>query len=241
MGIFLASHLPRGPCAGIKQPGFLIDSTASFQHFYLPFHFIINGLHDKANRVQIFGLGTGTQLIARAAHRHIYICPQRPLFHIAVTGSKIAQDRAQFFNIGAGLFCRPQIRARDNFHQCHTGAIQINIAFGGMLIMQGFSGILFQMDTLNPDIMGRAIRQLYGQHPLANNRMFELADLIALRQICIKVIFAIKHTVKINISLQSKPGFNRLTHTSLINDWQHARHRGINQRDILVWARTKSG
>ena len=76
MGIFFGTHLAGCASAGIKQPRFLIDFAAIFQNFYLPLYLVINGLHDKAHRVQIFGFCARTKCLARAAHRYIHICPQ---------------------------------------------------------------------------------------------------------------------------------------------------------------------
>ena len=110
-----------------------------------------------------------------------------------------------------------------------------------MLIMHGFTGILFQMQTLNANFMAAAICQIDHQAAFAHNWLLELADLITLWQIGIKVIFAIKHTCQINLCLQAQPCLNGLAHTHLINHRQHARHRGIHQRHILVWICPKAG
>ena len=49
------------------------------------------------------------------------------------------------------------------------------------------------MQTLNTDILALPIGKIYAQHTLANNGLFELADLITLRQIRVKVIFTVKN------------------------------------------------
>ena len=97
------------------------------------------------------------------------------------------------------------------------------------------------MDTLYADIMGRAICQFDGQHPLAHNGVFKLANLIALRQIGIKIIFAIKNAIQVNLCLDTQPGFYRLAHTGLVNHRQHTRHSRIHQRYIFIWPCPESG
>ena len=47
--------------------------------------------------------------------------------------------------------------------------------------MHRFTGILFKVQTLDTDIASGAICHINAEHALADNRLFELADLIALR------------------------------------------------------------
>ena len=61
-----------------------------------------------------------------------------------------------------------------------------------MLIVLGFAGILFQMKARNADGLRAAIRQFNINRAFADDGMRVLADLIALRQIGIEVILAVK-------------------------------------------------
>ena len=72
--------------------------------------------------------------------------------------------------------------------------------------MNRFSSILLKVKTLNPNtyyLTDIAVR-INGQDvnfTLTDNRMFELRNLIALRQIDIKIIFAIKARKEIDLSV----------------------------------------
>ena len=72
-----------------------------------------------------------------------------------------------------------------------------------MLIMQRLAGILFQMQPLDPDRL-LTVRQHDGEHALADHRLQELADLIALGQIRVKVVFSGEYGFFTNLSVNSK-------------------------------------
>ena len=107
--------------------------------------------------------------------------------------------------------------------------------------MHGFSGVLFEMQAFDPDITAAAVRQINAKRALTNNRLFELADLIALRQIGVKIVFPVKNTDKIDFGLQAKTCPHRLAHTFMVDHRQHSRHRRINKRYILIGIGTERG
>ena len=65
-------------------------------------------------------------ILANAAYRYVDISAQIAVLHVAIAGAQVPQDLAQFYHIGGGLFWAANIWAADNFHQRHTGAVQIN-------------------------------------------------------------------------------------------------------------------
>ena len=67
---------------------------------------------------------------------------------------------------------------------------------------------------------------------LAHDRRFELADLIALRQVRIEIVLPVEHRFEIDARVEAKAGAHRLADALLVDDRQHARHRGVDQRDV---------
>ena len=65
-------------------------------------------------------------ILSWPANRDVDIGAQVPVLHIPVTGAQIAQDLTQFYDIGGGFFWAANIGAADDFHQRHSGTIQIN-------------------------------------------------------------------------------------------------------------------
>ena len=143
--------------------------------------------------------------------RYVHIGAQRALFHIAVTGAQIAQDRPQLLHIGGGLGGRAHIGLGDDFHQRDAGAVQVDIALRRMLVMHRLAGILLEMQPFDTDLARGAVRQPRTQRPLADDRLLVLADLIALRQVGIEIVLAVKHAEQIDLGIQAKTGADRLT------------------------------
>ena len=100
--------------------------------------------------------------------------------------------------------------------------------------MQRFAGILFEMQTLDTDRNLRAVWQIDQHNPFPDNRVLVLADLIALRQVGIEIIFAVKHRAQIDGGIEPQSGAHRLFHTFLVDDGQHAGHGRIHQRHMGV-------
>ena len=100
--------------------------------------------------------------------------------------------------------------------------------------MQRLAGVLLEMQPLDADRDARAIRQFDDHLALADDRRLVLADLIALRQIGIEIVLPVEHRAQIDLRVQPEPGAHRLPHAFLVDHRQHARHRGIDQRDVAV-------
>ncbi len=69
---------------------------------------------------------------------------------------------------------------------------------------------------------------------LADDRILELRDLVALRQIRIEIVLAIEDRAVVDLRLQAKTGAHGLLDAFLVDDGQHAGHGGIDQRHIGV-------
>src|SRR4051812_45368967 len=99
MRLFLAAHRTGRPSAGIEQARFLVDAPAFLQYLDLAPRFMLDGLANEADRVDVLDLAACAQRLARAAYRNIDVRPQRTLFHVPDAGTEIAQNAAQFRHI----------------------------------------------------------------------------------------------------------------------------------------------
>src|ERR1700761_3005294 len=97
------------------------------------------------------------------------------------------------------------------------------------------------MQPLDADGGAIAARQLDGDLALTDDRRLVLADLIALRRIRIKIVLAVEHRAQIDLRVEAEAAAHRLPDALLVNDRQHARHRGIDQRDMFVWRAAELG
>ena len=107
-----------------------------------------------------------------------------------------------------------------------------------MLIMHQLAGVLLNVDAFDPEGLGAAFGVLLVQdhldRALAHDRVIELADLIALRQIGIEVVLAIKPRPLVDLRLDRKARAHRLADALPVRHRQHARHGRIDQADLAV-------
>ena len=104
--------------------------------------------------------------------------------------------------------------------------------------MHQLSRILLDMNALDTDDFpfrntGLLVR-VENQLPFAHNRVVELADLIALRQIGVEVVLAVEAGILVDLRLDRHAGAHSLTDTFRIRNGQHAGHRRIDQRNLRV-------
>ncbi len=129
---------------------------------------------------------------------------------------------------------RAQVGLRHDLHQRHARAVEIDIGHGRMALVQAFAGVLLQMQPLDADGDALAVFQIDDHLALAHHRLLVLADLIALRQVGIEIILAVEHRFQIDRRLQPEPRADRLLDAFFVDHRQHARHGGIDQRDVAV-------
>ena len=102
-----------------------------------------------------------------------------------------------------------------------------------MLVVHHLAGILFDVDALDADLLGTFLG-LDLDRSLADDRMIELADLIALRQIRVEIVLAVEAGPGVDLRLQRHSGPHRLAYAFLVQHRQHARHGGVDEAHLRV-------
>ena len=108
------------------------------------------------------------------------------------------------------------------------------MALGRGEFVQRLACVLLKVQPLDADGDALGRRHVDNDLALADDRILELRDLIALRQIGIKIVFAVEHRAMIDLRLEAKPGADRLGDAFLVDDRQHAGHGRVDQRDMIV-------
>src|SRR5882724_11234276 len=110
-----------------------------------------------------------------------------------------------------------------------------------MLIVQRLAGVLLKMQALDANLNRLAIGQINRDLAFAYDGRLVLADLVALRQVRIEIVLPVEHRFEIDPGLEAKTGTHRLLDAFLVDHRQHARHRGIDQRDVRIGLATELG
>ena len=113
-----------------------------------------------------------------------------------------------------------------------------------MLVVHQLAGVLLDMDALDPDDLVFRDAGLFicidQQLPFTHDRMVQLADLIALRKIGIKVVLAIEPAVFVDLRLDCHAGTHGLADAFAVGNRKHAGHRSIDEADLRVGLGTES-
>ena len=113
--------------------------------------------------------------------------------HIPIASAEIAQQLTQLTQVFSGLFRPANVGARNDFHQRNAGPVQIDERHFRVHIVDGLARILLKVNALDANRTGHARFHIHQHFTLTDDGVFELADLITLRQIRIEVVLAIKH------------------------------------------------
>jgi len=209
---------------------------------------IVSDLHrhgHKALGVDVLDLAPGAQVLkiaalaerfigAGLAHRDVDVGAHGALVHVAIARAQIAHDGAQLAHIGGRFVWAPHVRLGDNLHQRHTGSVEIHVGGRWVKIVDRLAGVLLKVQPLNADDDGLAILKLNLDLTLTDDRVFELRDLVALRQVWIEVVLAIKAGAQVDFSVEAQPSAHRLLDAECVDHRQHSRHGRIHKADMRV-------
>ncbi len=108
-----------------------------------------------------------------------------------------------------------------------------------MLVVHRLAGILLEVQAFDADLdvfeLALAIRSDGNDDlPLADDRILELRDLVALRQVGVEIVLAVEDRAVVDHGLEAEAGANRLLDAFLVDDGQHAGHGRVDQRNVGV-------
>ena len=108
-----------------------------------------------------------------------------------------------------------------------------------MLVVHRLAGILLQVQAFDADFDVLEIALAIGAErnddlAFADDRILELRDLVALRQVGIKIVLAVENRTLVDLRLEAETGTHRLADTFLVDHRQHAGHGGIDERHVGI-------
>ena len=193
MRFFLAAHGNRPLFHAVPEACFLHNPAAALDDVNLPVQFVIDGLLNELEGINVLQFGSGSVLLfAHSPHGYIGVASQAAFFHVAIADVQIFQDLLQPGQVIVSLRRRTNIRGRHDFYQRHAASVEVQMRVSAGIrkpLVQGFSGVFFHMDALYSNFLSGAVHGNFNVAVL-RQRPVVLGDLIALREIRIKVILA---------------------------------------------------
>ena len=191
--------------------GFLHHRFAAFDQIDLAVKFVRHRFGDMSERVHVFDLGAGAELVgADRPHRNVDIAAHGTFLHPAIRHPNGAHQQLQFFHVLANFVHAAEIRLGHDLNQRHTAAVVVHK--GVAVAVHQLARILFDMDVVQPDAATG------GQLHIAfhTQRVVQLGDLIRLRQIGIHIVFAIHLGDMADAAVGDQPRFDGITHHLMI-------------------------
>ena len=190
MRVFFAAHDHGLTTVDVPRSGFLVNRSSLIQDVGLPGDFILDGVFDKLERVNVFEFHLGAQGVGpHGPQRQVGFTSKAALLHVAVADVKIHQDVPQGLQIRNGFFRRVHVRLGHDFQQRRAGAIEINETAGALICVKVFPRVFFQVRPSNAHRFGRAVQGERNPAVLTNGQIV-LRNLIPFRQIRIEIIFS---------------------------------------------------
>ena len=125
------------------------------------------------------------------------------------------------------------VRLRNNFDQRRTSAVEVDQRVP--VVVRQLASILFHVRVMNPHPFERAVFQRRVDIASQNDRLVHLRCLVALWQVRIEIMLAIKPANAGNRRIQRLTSTHRQLDGVLIQHWQHARQAKINLVRFFVW------
>jgi len=140
-----------------------------------------------------------------------------------VVDAQVLQDGPQLAGVGLGFRRAVNVRRGDDLQQRHAGAVEVDQAVAVAGVGQ-LAGVLLQVGADDPDALRPAARQVDVQVAVDGQRMLVLADLVALGQVGVEVVFAGELAEGRDVALQGQADQQGHLHRPGVDHRQNAGH-----------------
>ena len=239
---FLRAHRLGAPRGDVPQARFLRDRAARFDRADLPLDFVFERVRQIAERIQILHFGLRPEF-RRAAqpHAHVGVAAQRAFLHVAVAHFRVFEDLLQRVEVRVGLGGRAQVRLGNDFDQRDAAAVEIDVAPAvgiGKAFVQALARVVFHVQPRDADALFLALD--FDLDP-ARQRQRQLVhrNLVALRQIGIKVVLARKARARLNRAVDRQRRAQRQLQRPLVQHRQRPRQPQAHGTRIRIRRRAE--
>jgi hypothetical protein len=162
--------------------------------------------------------------------------------HVAVADADPGDDFVQLFGIGHGFFAAADVGLGHDFEQRRARAVQVNAALANEIFVQRFARVFFKVGTLQAHGLAHGFLALFeeeGHLAALHHRDLELADLVALGQVGVEVVFARKNAALGNVGVDGQTEFDGAFHRADVHHGQRAGQGHVHRAGLCVGFGTK--
>ena len=184
----------------MEVAGLLHDLATGLQDRGLAAHLVADGDLDALERVDVLGLGTGTELARALGHQgQVHVAAHRTLVHPDVRDVEGLEQVAQRGHVGTcDLGCavaRADDGSGDDLDERHAGAVVVEQRVartvdttGGAADVQRLTGVLLHVRALDLHTPGGAVGEQDVEVAVVGGGLVVLRDLVVLRLVRVEVV-----------------------------------------------------
>jgi len=209
----------------------------------LALHLALDAQAHVAHGVDVLHLDDGRPIAVFEDEVDVGLAAQVAFLHVAVRRADIADDLAQGFEVAFRLPGRRDVRFRDDFEQRRAGPVEIHATLVAALVVGGLARVFLQVRADEAHRLEVAVIVVDLDAAADAERLIELTDLIALRQVGIEVVLAVPLRDFRDLAAEREPGADGQPDRLAIQHGQGARqaeHRRVRERvrigAVVVWA-----
>ncbi len=240
--LFLGAHRAGLALVRIVEAGLLVDGAAVLEDGDLAPGLDLDRLRDEAHRVHVLDLAARAEFgRTLRADRDVDVGAEVALLHVAVAGAEVAQDLADLADEFRRFFGPADVGHGDDLHEGDAGAVEIDVGELRIHVVDRLAGVLFEVDVVDADAAGDAGGEIDEHLAGADDRVVELADLVALRQVRVEVVLAVEAREPVDRRLEAEAGADGLLDAVAVDDREHPRHRRVDEGDVGVGLGAEGG
>jgi hypothetical protein len=190
-------------------------------------------LLNKANTHHILELNSFTLSSAFGPQRNVNVAPHLALLHICFTDFESFEQILKLLNGKFAICWMMNLGFRDNLEERHTCSIIVDIA-DLLIIMEALGRVLLHLYPLNCQLRRLMMAIEVPQHSVLHDGVVLLRDLVALRQISIKVMLPIKLDLGSNVPLKREGAEKSDVQTLRVQHRQHPRQSQVHHVSMDV-------
>jgi len=234
VGLLLAAHGVGLPLGVVPEARLLDDLAAAVQDVALAPDLVLDGPLDVSEGVHVLELRAGPEgLLALRPDGDVGVAAEGALLHVAVADLEVHEDVAQAAQVFGGLLGASHVGFAHDLDEGNARAVEVHVAPGVAFVVNELAGILLHVDAGDADPLLFPVEQDVDV-PALGQGMGVLGDLVALRQVRVKVVLPGEVPVGVDRAVGGQPHPDRELHDLPVQHGEDARHPKADLAGMLV-------